>query len=353
MKAPIRTALLSFGMSGKVFHAPFIEAHPGYELVGAWERSKQQIQQIYPHTKSYATLAELLADSIDLVIVNTPNETHYTYAREALLAGKHVVLEKPITVTTAEALALKDLALQQQKIVCPYQNRRYNSDYLTTKRVIESGVLGQIVEMELRFDRYAPHLSSKAHKETGKPGTGVLYDLGSHLIDQALQLFGQPEALFADIAVTRPGSVIDDYFELLLYYPHHRVRLKSGYFVREPLPGYIVFGMAGSFLKSKADVQENHLIEGLKPNTPEWGIEPVSEQGLLHTVIDGQVIRERVPTEKGNYMGYFDALYEALVHQQPLPVTIEESTAVIQLIEKAFESNQKGCKVWLNATVAP
>ncbi|WP_075051700.1 MULTISPECIES: Gfo/Idh/MocA family oxidoreductase [Hydrotalea] len=348
MNAPIKTALLSFGMSGKVFHAPFIDAHPGYILVGAWERTKKQIQQIYPYAKSYNTLEELLADDIDLVIVNTPNDTHYEYTRQALLAGKNVVLEKPITVTTEEANALKSLALQQSKIICPYQNRRYNSDYLTTKRIIDSGVLGTIVEAEFRFDRYAPHLSSKAHKETGKPGTGVLYDLGSHLIDQALQLFGKPEALFADIAVTRPGSVIDDYFELLLYYKHCRVRLKSGYFVREPLPGYIVFGTAGSFLKSKADVQENHLIEGKKPTTPNWGIEPEAEQGLLHTAIDGKIIRENVPTEKGDYMGYFEALYQALVNQQPLPVTIDESTAVIAIIEKAFESNQKGCKVMLS-----
>ncbi|WP_298302027.1 Gfo/Idh/MocA family oxidoreductase [Hydrotalea sp.] len=348
MNAPIKTALLSFGMSGKIFHAPFIDAHPGYMLAGAWERSKKQIQQIYPYTKSYPTLEELLADDIDLVIVNTPNDTHYAYTRQALLAGKNVLLEKPITVTTEEAKALKALALEQHKIICPYQNRRYNSDYLTTKRVIESGVLGKIVEAELRFDRFAPHLSSKAHKETGKPGTGVLYDLGSHLIDQALQLFGKPEALFADIAVTRTGSAIDDYFELLLYYPHCRVRLKSGYFVREPLPGYIVFGTAGSFLKSKADVQENHLIEGLKPTMPNWGIEPVNEQGLLHTVIDGKIVREHVPTEKGDYMGYFEALYQALVHQQPLPVIIDESTAVIDIIENAFESNRKGCKVLIS-----
>jgi predicted dehydrogenase len=347
MNAPIKTALLSFGMSGKVFHAPFIEAHPGYQLKGAWERSRKQIQQIYPHVKSYDSIDELLEDDIVLVSVNTPNDTHFEYTQKALLAGKNVVLEKAITVTVQEAKQLKQLAIEKNKIICPYQNRRYNSDYLTTKRIITSGVLGNIVEAELRFDRYAPQLSSKAHKETGKPGTGVLYDLGSQLIDQALQLFGKPEALFADIAYTRPGSVIDDYFEVLLYYPKTRVRFKSGYFIREPLPGYIVFGTLGTFLKSKADVQEKHLIEGMKPTMPNWGIEPKEEEGLLHTVINGKVVKEHLPTEKVDYMGYFEDLFQSLVHGKPLPVTIDESTEVIDIIEKAFESNRLGRKVLL------
>jgi predicted dehydrogenase len=336
----IKTALLSYGMSGKIFHAPFIAAHPGFELIGALERSKKNIQIDYPETKSYATLDELLADDIDLVIVNTPNYTHFEYAQKALLAGKHIVVEKPLTIKVSEGIALKELAARQGKILCPYQNRRYNSDYRTVKKIIDEGWLGDIVEMELRFDRYSPQFSPKKHKETGEPGTGVLYDLGSHLIDQALQLFGKPNALFADIAATREGSLIDDYFELLLYYKNCRVRLKSGFFIREPLPGYIVFGKKGTFLKNKADVQEDDLIAGKKPTAANWGIESEKDEGLLHTEKDGQIIRKKIPTEKGDYMDYFEALYQSIAHGNPLPVTADESIEVINIIEKAFESNR-------------
>ena len=339
IKQPIKTALLSYGMSGKIFHAPFIAAHPGFILYGAWERSKKTIQEDYPLAKSYASLEELLADDIDLVIINTPNYTHFEYARQALLAGKHIIVEKPLTVTVKEGLELDQLANETGRVLYPYQNRRYNSDYRTVKKVIESGVLGDIVEMELRFDRFSPLFSGKKHKETGEAGTGVLYDLGSHLIDQALQLFGKPESLYADIAKTRTGSNIDDYFELLLFYQDFRVRLKSGFFIREPLPGYIVFGKKGTFLKSKADVQEADLIKGMKPGNHSWGIEPISEQGILHTEIDGKTIREFVATEKGDYTDYFEEVYQTLVNGKPQTVKAIESIEVIRIIEKAFESN--------------
>ncbi|MDE3234737.1 MAG: Gfo/Idh/MocA family oxidoreductase [Bacteroidota bacterium] len=334
----IKTALLSYGMSGKVFHAPFVHLHQGFTLTGAWERSKKLIQQDYPYAKSYASLDELLADDIDLVIVNTPNYTHYEYTKKALLAGKHVIVEKPLTVTVTEGEELKQLAIQQQKLLCPYQNRRYNSDYLTVKKIIQEGWLGEIAEAEFRFDRFSTVLSPKQHKEIPGPGTGVLYDLGSHLIDQALQLFGKPTAVFADIAITRSISQVDDYFEVLLFYPSTRVRLKSGYLVREPLPGYIVFGDKGTFLKSKADVQEADLIAGKKPDAAGWGIEPENEQGLIHTEKDGKIIREKVPTEKGDYMAYFEGVYQSIINGKPLPVTADESIDVIRIIEAAYKS---------------
>ncbi|MDE3143442.1 MAG: Gfo/Idh/MocA family oxidoreductase [Bacteroidota bacterium] len=336
----IKTALLSYGMSGKIFHAPFIDAHPGFQLMGAWERSKKNIQQDYPYAKSYATLEELLADDVDLVIVNTPSATHFEYAKQVLLANKHIVVEKPLTARVSEGIELKQLAEQQNKILCPYQNRRWNSDYLTVKKIIDEGWLGEIVEVEIRYDRYTPQFSSKKHKETGELGTGILYDLGAHLIDQALQLFGKPDSLFADIARQRTGSLIDDYFEILLFYKNLRVRLKSGFFIRETIPGYMVFGKNGTFLKNKADVQEDDLIAGKKPTIPNWGIEPESEQGLLHTEKDGKIIREKVPTEKGNYMGYFEALYQSIVNGKPLAVTPDESIEVINVIEKSLESNR-------------
>ena len=336
----IKTALLSYGMSGKVFHAPFIDAHPGFELTGAWERTKKNIQQDYPNAKSYASLEELLADDIDLVIVNTPSVTHFEYAKQALLANKNVVVEKPLTARVSEGIELKKLAEQQHKILCPYQNRRWNSDFLTVKKIIDEDWLGEILEMEIRYDRYTPQFSPKKHKETGELGTGILYDLGSHLIDQALQLFGRPISLFADLTKQRPGSVIDDYFEILLFYKNLRVRLKSGFFIRETIPGYMVFGRNGTFLKNKADVQEDDLIAGKKPTAANWGIEPESEQGLLHTEKDGRIIHEKISTEKGDYMGYYEALYQSLVHGKPLAVKPDESIEVINVIEKAFESNR-------------
>ncbi|HEX3024314.1 MAG TPA: Gfo/Idh/MocA family oxidoreductase [Chitinophagaceae bacterium] len=336
----IKTALLSYGMSGKIFHAPFIDAHPGFILTGAWERSKKNIQHDYPNTKSYTSLEELLDDDIDLVIVNTPSVTHFGYAKKTLLAHKHVVLEKPLTVRVSEGIELKEIAEQQNKILCPYQNRRWNSDYLTVKKIIDEGWLGDIVEVEIRYDRFVPSLSPKKHKETGELGTGVLYDLGAHLIDQALQLFGKPNALFADIASQRTGSLIDDYFEILLFYNNSRVRLKSGLFIREQLPGYMLFGKNGTFLKSRGDVQETDLIAGKKPTAANWGIEPESEQGVLHTEKDGKIIRIKVPTEKGDYMRYYEALYQSFVNGKPLAVKPDESIAVINVIEKSFESNR-------------
>ena len=336
----IKTALVSYGMSGKVFHAPFIHAHPGFELTGAWERTHKNIQADYPYAKSYASLEELLADDIDLVIVNSPNITHFDYAKKALMAGKHIVVEKPLTVRVSEGEELKRIAEQQGKLLCPYQNRRWNSDYKTVKRILDSGCLGEIVEAEIRYDRYTPAFSYKKHKETGETGTGIVYDLGSHLIDQALQLFGKPDSLFADIAITREGSLTDDYVELLLFYKDLRVRLKSGFFIREPLPGYILYGKKGAFLKNRADVQEDDLIKGIKPTVANWGVEPESQQGLLHTEIDGKIIREQVPTETGDYMGYFEALYQSIVNGKPLAVKAEESIAVVNIIEKAFESHR-------------
>ncbi|HMC99098.1 MAG TPA: Gfo/Idh/MocA family oxidoreductase, partial [Ferruginibacter sp.] len=193
-------ALLSYGMSGKLFHAPFIELHPGFKLVGAWERSKRSIADDYPGAKSYPDMESLLADdSIDLVIVNTPTYTHYEYAKAALLANKNIVVEKAFTTTVDEALELKALAERQNKKIAVFQNRRWDSDFKTVQKVVADGKLGTIIEAEIHFERYNPLLSPKQHKEKPGPGAGILKDLGPHLIDQALCLFGIPVELFADI----------------------------------------------------------------------------------------------------------------------------------------------------------
>jgi scyllo-inositol 2-dehydrogenase (NADP+) len=336
----INTALCSFGMSGKLFHAPFIHLHDGLNLVGAWERSKKIIQGFYPATTSYDSYEALLNDSqIELVIVNTPNITHYDFAKQALQAGKHVVLEKPFSVTVKEGEELIALAKEKSLIISAYQNRRYDSDYKTVKKVLDENLLGEVVEAEIHYDRYTTELSYKTHKEEAVLGTGVLYDLGAHLIDQALQLFGKPDAVFADMKIIRPISKVDDYFEVLLYYPNLRARLKSTLVAREAPIGYIIHGTKGSFIKPKTNGQEVALMAERKPNELNWGIEEEEEWGLLHTEKDGTIIRQKLKSERGQYMDYYEGIYQAIRNGKPVPVTAEEGLEVIKVIEAAYQSS--------------
>ena len=339
---PINTALCSFGMSGWVFHAPFLHVHPGFNFYAVWERTKNLAEEKFPQVKTFRTLENMLGDAnVELVIVNTPNYTHYEYTKKSLLAGKHVVVEKPFTVTVTEGEELIELAVKQNKKISVYHNRRYDSDYRTIKKIVEEGWLGNIVEAEFHFDRYKLDLSAKKHKEIPGPGTGCLYDLGSHLLDQALQLFGKPQAVFADIAIMRPISSVDDYFELLLYYPSHRVRLKSSYQVREPLPGYILHGSKGSFIKAKTDVQETMLQAGKTPDGSDWGKEPENEKGFLHTEKDGKIIKEYIPSLQGNYGDYYDGIHNAIRKNASVPVSAEDGLKVIEIIEAAFISSKE------------
>jgi scyllo-inositol 2-dehydrogenase (NADP+) len=308
----IKTALLSYGMSGKVFHAPFLIFHPGFELVGSWERSNKLIQLDYPEVKSYPTLEAVLQDDIDLVIVNTPVGTHFEYAKQVLLAGKHAVVEKAFTTTAAEAQELVILAKEKGLKLSVFQNRRWDSDFKTVQQVVADKVLGELVEAEFHFDRYNPLLSPKGHKETANAGAGILKDLGPHLIDQALFLFGFPDRVFADIRITREHSLVDDWIDILLYYPDFRVRLKAGFFVREANPAYVIHGKKGSFLKARGDVQEDELKLGMKPNLASWGTEAPGQEGLLHTDVDNIIIRDKVPTLQGNYYDFFDGVYQSI-----------------------------------------
>ncbi len=344
----IKTALCSFGMSGKLFHAPFIHVHPAYELYAVLERTKQLAQTFYPNIKTYRAFEDLLSDeSIDLIIVNTPNTTHYNFAKKAFLAGKHVVVEKPFTTDIHEAEELLELSKTKNKVLAVYQNRRWDSDFKTVKKILYEGSLGNIVEAEFHFDRYKKELSPKVHKETPGIGTGALYDLGSHLIDQALHLFEMPEAVFADIRTIRPSSLVDDYFEVLLCYSDKRIRLKGTYIAREPVPSYIIHGTNGSFLKSRSDIQEASLLAEHSLLNKNWGIEPDSEKGLLHTEVNGKVIRETVTSEVGDYMDYYDQLQSAINEGKNVPVTAQEGVNVIKIIRAAFKSNNEGIVVML------
>ena len=339
---PINTALLSFGMSGQVFHAPFLKVHEGFNLYAVLERTKSVAQEKYPAVKTFRSLDDLLNDeSIELVVVNTPSITHYEYAKICLQANKNVIVEKPFTPAVKEGEELISLAKQKNKLLSVYQNRRYDSDYKVVKKVVDEHLLGELIEAEFHYDRYNEQLSYKVHKETPTAGVGIVYDLGSHLIDQVLQLFGMPHSVFADIDIIRPNSKVDDYFELLMFYNRFRARIHSSLLVREQLPAYILHGTKGSFIKGKTDVQEVALQSGKIPDAPDWGAEPNNEKGLLHTEKNGTIVREYISSFNGNYMEYYDGIYKALRLQQQLPVTAEEGLNVIRIIAAAYESTHQ------------
>ncbi len=343
MNTPINTALLSFGMSGRVFHAPFINLHKGFSLSGSWERTNKNIHEFYPDVRSYPTLESVLTDEeVELIIINTPTYTHYDYAKQALLAGKHIVVEKAFTTNLREALELKELAAKQNKKIAVFQNRRWDSDFKTSQKIIREGLLGNLVEAELHFDRYNPVISHKQHKEVPGPGAGILKDLGPHLIDQAITLFGMPTSLFADIRITRPKSEVDDWFDILFIYPKLRVRLKAGYIVREQSYSFIFHGTKGSFLKSRADIQEATLLKNIRPTLSDWGIEPKTEKGILHYEKNGEFIREKITSLPGSYYDFYDGVFKALSQNEPMPVTVDDGINVMRIIEKCLESSQSG-----------
>lgn len=339
---PIHVGLCSFGMSGYVFHAPFVEKNPRFNLYGVWERTKNETVKKYPKVTTFRSLDTLLADkNIELVIVNTPSVTHYEFAKKALEAKKHVIVEKPFVATAEQAVELINLAKKNDVKLSVFHNRRFDSDFKTVQKVLENKVLGDLVDVHIHYDRYQPGLSPKAHKEVNTPAVGALYDLGSHIIDQALHLFGKPKAVFADTGIFRPTAKVMDYFDVKLYYDTFRVTLKSSLYVKEVVMGFTLHGTLGSFVKSRADVQEDALKEGKILGSNGYGIEPEKEMGLLHTEKDGIVTRVKIPSLPGNYMDYFDAIATAILDDGELPVTAEEAALVIQIIEAAIQSNKE------------
>ncbi|MCB2378595.1 Gfo/Idh/MocA family oxidoreductase [Hymenobacter sp. BT635] len=322
----IRTGLLAYGMSGKVFHAPFVATHPGFELSAVTERSRKEARQQYPEVVSYDSVEALLADeSLELIVVNTPSNTHADFTRQALLAGKHVLLEKPVATSPEEVRELWALARQQGKHLLAYQNRRWDSDFRLVKQVVESGQLGQLIEVTFRYDRFKSTLNPKPFKETPLPGSGLLYDLGPHLLDQAISLFGQPLKSRKTTGRFRTSTQVDDYFSIQLLYSGFTVTVASGLLMADPLPAFVLHGTQGSFRKNRSDVQEAQLISGLSPLAPEYGIEPADQAGTL-TVAGGNDVKTTtvLPAEKGDYTGLFDAVYQTIRHDVPYPIREEQ-----------------------------
>lgn len=346
MANPIRVGLAGYGISATVFHAPFFATMPEYELVAVLERTKNLSQQQYPSVKVVRTIEELVADpSIDLIVITSPNETHFPYSKAALEAGKHVVVEKPFTTTVAEARELVALAAISNKVLSVYQNRRYVSDFLTIRDLLDRQLLGTVHEFEGHYDRYRAEARPNAWREHELPGSGILYDLGAHLIDQVLYLFGLPTAITADIRRQRPHAKVDDYFDLRLDYGFTKVILHASMLVREPGPRYMIHGTAGSFIKYGEDPQEARLRAGELPVGDHWGREDESIFGLLHTEIDGKIIKEKIPSKAGHYGGYYENLYQTIRHGALLTEKPEHGYNTVRMIELAFESHTRQCTV--------
>lgn len=339
----VKAGLCAFGMSGKVFHAPFLKEHPGFFLSAVVERSKEESREKYPEATIYRSVEEMLQNTeVELVIINTPVQTHYEYAKKALEAGKNIIVEKPFTVNVSEAEELVNLAEEKGLFLSVYQNRRFDRDFLKVKEVLNSGQLGNIKETEIRFDRFRTKPSGKQHKESpDQVGSGSLHDLGAHLVDQAVQYFGYPEKLFADVFSMKGSAFANDYFEILLYYKNDlRVRLKSSVFTKEDHYAYKIHGDRGTFLQERTDNQENELVAGAIPVYGKEWMQSLKEPDGILNYLNGNSDTERIFTssEAGNYMDYYQQIYEHIVFGYALPSPGKEVIQNMKIIDASLES---------------
>lgn len=339
---PIRAGIAGFGLSGKIFHAPFLSADPRYALSRVYERVSEHAREEYPDVEIVHSFQELLTGNIDLIVITTPNQLHVPMAREALAAGKHVVVEKPAAASSAEVEELRHLAEERHVLFSVYQNRRLDGDFLTVKKLIQEGRLGEVVDYECRFDRFIQGYRSKQWKRDGGRGVDLLYDIGVHIIDQAITLFGMPEEVCADLRQQRPESPGVDRFTVTLYYPGMRAILSAGELVAMPSLHFIVNGRKASFIKYGRDVQEARLERGLRPaGDPAWGQDNPETYGTLYTVTETGVAEEKIPTEIGNYGAYYDQLYQAIRQGEPPAVKPEEAASVLRILEAAQVSSRE------------
>lgn len=349
----VKVGLCAFGMSGKVFHAPFLKEHPGFFISAIVERSKEESKEKYPEATIYRSVEEMLESAdIKLVVVNTPVQTHFEYVKKALEAGKNVIVEKPFTVNVVEAEELARLAEEKGLFLSVYQNRRFDRDYLQVQKIINEGKLGTLKEVEIRFDRFRTEPSGKAHKENpDATGSGSLHDLGSHLVDQAVQYFGSPEKLFADVFSMKGKEFANDYFEIILYYQNDlRVRLKSSVFTKEAHYAYSIHGEKGSFLQERSDNQENELVAGAIPTYGEDWTQPLKETDGILNYLNENKETERILTssESGNYMNYYQQIYEFIVFGYALPSPAEEIIKNMKIIDAAMESSRLEKLIYLS-----
>lgn len=334
----INTALCSYGLSGSVFHAPFLLVNPGFKVTKVLERSKENSKSLLPDAQIVRNYNAILEDDeVKLVIVNTPNELHYEMAKQALLKNKHVAIEKPFTIDIEEADDLIQLAKERGLQLTVYHNRRFDSDFLTIRKIIDEKYLGKLKVFESQILRWKPEIGFKVWKTDDRRGAGLLYDLGSHLIDQALVLFGMPQAVFADLRTIRPGAIADDYFELILYYEDLKVNLKSSLLANVPGPQFVIQGEKGNCTKYGSDIQEERLMKGELPTSKNWG--KVEED--IGAVVVTENNNYSYPSLPGNYMVFFNNLYDAITNNTELLVKPEEAREVIKIIKIALQSQKE------------
>ncbi|WP_089964566.1 oxidoreductase [Lihuaxuella thermophila] len=338
----IKIGLIGFGFSGATFHAPVIQAVRDLKIHTVVSSQPDKVKRQLPEATVVSSVDELLRDpEIELVVITTPNETHFPFAKAALQAKKHVVVEKPFVIHVEEADELIRLAEKQGCLLSVYHNRRWDNDFLTIQSCIESGLLGEIHTYEAHFDRYRPEVRNR-WREQNLPGSGILYDLGSHLIDQALQLFGLPHSVTADLMEQRPGAQTTDYFHLVLGYGGgRRVILHSGSMVKNPGPRYQVHGTKGSFIKYGMDSQEESLKRGAKPGDPGWGEDFPEQYGTITTSVNGLELTGTIQTLRGSYETYYHKMAAAIRERAPLPVTAQEARETIRIIQAAIQSHNE------------
>lgn len=338
---PIKAGIIAFGVAGQIFHAPFLQHTDGFilhKISTSNKVAKAQFGHLYPQTNFVHSADDIINDpEIELVVIGTPNQLHYPLAKQALEAGKHVLVEKPFTIYSKDATELIKIANEKNLVLCVNHNRRYDTTLATLKEVITSGNLGRIVHYENHFDRFRPQLRG-VWREEAKPGTGILYDLGSHLIDQSVNLFGRPNAVTAITRNQRDGSVTTDYFHLLLHHKGVESILHSGMLVKKLGPACMVYGTNGTFIKYGLDVQEAALKNGETPNSADWGADPEDLYPTITYMEGEKEIEEKVKSVPGDYRLLFKNLHDAIRKGTPLNTKPEEARDVIKIIEWAEQS---------------
>ncbi|HXE35233.1 MAG TPA: oxidoreductase [Verrucomicrobiae bacterium] len=339
----IDVGLIGYGLAGRSFHAPVISAVPGLRLAAILERTGNDAAGKYPDVRIVRTLDELLAiKEIRLIVIATPNDSHFPLAQQCFAAGRDVLVDKPFTTTLKEAIALVEFAKQQGRLLTVYQNRRYDGDFQAIVQLVTSGELGRIVRFESNYDRFRPQLRPTAWRERSGPGTGIFFDLAPHLIDHALLLFGMPEALTADIRTEREGAVADDAFDLAFHYPRGlRTDLRSSILAAATRPRFILHGTQGAFVKQSFDPQESNLRRGYIPPDTAWGAEPEENWGVLTLSENGTFTERRVPSAPCDYRDFYANLRDAVLGKAKLAVSPDWALDVMRLLELARQSSQE------------
>jgi predicted dehydrogenase len=333
---PLNVALLGYGFVGKTFHAPLLTNVPGLRLTHIVSSDSAKVKKDYDVTVLAKPEDAFALPEIDLIVLATPNITHFDLTRKALVAGKHIVVDKPFTNTIAEAAELITLAKSRQRLLSVFQDRRWDSDFLTVRQIVASGALGEIAHFESHYDRYRPEPRQRWRELPG-PGSGIWYDLGSHLVDQALQLFGPPESIYADLEMQRPGGQTVDYFHVILRYGHNRAILHGSSLVVGDVPRFTIHGAVGSYTKFGMDKQEDALKRGEIPGAPGWGQDP--QLGTLVTKKGDGFEKREVPNIPGNFLAYYEGVRDAITQGAANPVTPDEALAVINVLETAIKSS--------------